>query len=36
MHREGNCYDNAPMGSFWCTLKTEHVFYRQYEQTLAA
>ena len=29
--RQGNCYDNAPMESFWGTLKTEHVFHRQYE-----
>jgi transposase InsO family protein len=28
---KGNCYDNAPMESFWGTLKTEHVFHRQYE-----
>ena len=31
MSRKGNCYDNAPMESFWGTLKTEHVFHRQYE-----
>ena len=23
MSRRGNCYDNAPMESFWATLKTE-------------
>ncbi len=23
MGRKGNCYDNAPMESFWGTLKTE-------------
>jgi transposase InsO family protein len=28
---KGNCYDNAPMESFWGTLKTAHVFHRQYE-----
>jgi transposase InsO family protein len=31
MSRKGNCYDNAPMESFWGTLKTELVFHRQYE-----
>ena len=31
MSGKGNCYDNAPMESFWGTLKTEHVFHRQYE-----
>ena len=31
MSRKGNCYDNAPMESFWGTLKTEHVFHRQHE-----
>ncbi|WP_371412503.1 hypothetical protein [Escherichia coli] len=23
MSRKGNCYDNAPMESFWGTLKNE-------------
>ena len=27
MSRKGNCYDNAPMESFWGTLKTELVFH---------
>ena len=36
MSRKGNCYDNAPMESFWGTLKTEHVFHRQYETRLQA
>jgi transposase InsO family protein len=31
MSGKGNCYDNAPMESFWGTLKTEHVFHRRYE-----
>ncbi|MGI6655588.1 MAG: IS3 family transposase [Desulfobulbus sp.] len=31
MSGKGNCYDNAPMESFWGTLKTELVFHRQYE-----
>lgn len=30
MSRRGNCYDNAPMESFWATLKTELVFHRRY------
>lgn len=28
MSAAGNCYDNAPMESFWATLKTELVFHR--------
>jgi putative transposase len=31
MSRRGNCYDNAPIESFWGTLKTELVFHRRYE-----
>jgi transposase InsO family protein len=31
MSRRGNCYDNAPMGSFWGTLKNELVHHRRYE-----
>ena len=31
MSRKGNCYDNAPVESFFGTLKTELVFHRQYE-----
>lgn len=30
MSRRGNCYDNAPMESFWGTLKTELVHHRHY------
>jgi len=30
MSRTGNCYDNAPMESFWGSLKTERVFHRRY------
>jgi len=30
MSRKGNCYDNAPMESFWGTLKNELVHHRQY------
>jgi transposase InsO family protein len=31
MSRRGNCYDNAPMESFWGTLKTELVHHRRYD-----
>jgi hypothetical protein len=30
MSRKGNCYDNAPMESFFHTLKTELVHHRHY------
>lgn len=30
MSRKGNCYDNAPIESFWASLKTELVFDRRY------
>jgi putative transposase len=30
MSRKGDCYDNAPMESFFHTLKTEMVHHRQY------
>jgi putative transposase len=30
MSRKGNCYDNAPMESFFHTLKTARVHHRQY------
>jgi putative transposase len=30
MSRKGNCYDNAPVESFWGTLKTELVHHRRY------
>ncbi len=30
MSRKGNCYDNAPMESFWGTLKQELVYHRKY------
>ncbi len=29
MSRKGNCYDNAPMESFWGLLKTELVHHRK-------
>jgi transposase InsO family protein len=31
MSRKGNCWDNAPMESFFDSLKTEHVYHEQYE-----
>jgi len=31
MSRKGDCYDNAPMESFFHTLKTELVHHRQYQ-----
>lgn len=31
MSRKGNCYDNAPVESFWGTLKTELVHHRSYQ-----
>lgn len=31
MSRKGNCYDNAPMESFWGALKNELVHHRRYE-----
>ena len=30
MSRKGNCYDNAPMESFWGTLKQELVHHSRY------
>jgi transposase InsO family protein len=30
MSRKADCYDNAPMESFFHTLKTERVHHRQY------
>lgn len=31
MSRKGNCYDNAPIESFWGALKTELIHHRRYE-----
>jgi transposase InsO family protein len=28
--RKGNCYDNAPMESFWATMKNKLVHHRRY------
>lgn len=30
MSRRGNCYDNAPMESFWASMKKEQMHHRQY------
>ncbi|OPX97017.1 MAG: Integrase core domain protein [Syntrophorhabdus sp. PtaB.Bin006] len=30
MSRKGNCYDNAPMESFWGAMKNELVYHRRY------
>jgi putative transposase len=30
MSRKGNCFDNAPMESFWGSLKTELVHHRNF------
>lgn len=31
MSRRGNCYDNAPIESFWGVLKNEVVYHHEYE-----
>jgi len=31
MTRKANCYDNAPMESFWGLLKTERVHHRRFK-----
>jgi putative transposase len=31
MSRRGNCYDNAPMKSFWRLLKNERVHHRRFK-----
>jgi transposase InsO family protein len=36
MSRKGNCYANAPMESFFATLKKERVHHRNYETRAAA
>jgi len=36
MSRKGNCYDNAPMESFFATFKTELVYQQHLETREAA
>jgi putative transposase len=36
MSRQGNCYDNAAMESFWSTLKHELVYRRQFQSRAQA
>ncbi|WP_230489768.1 IS3 family transposase [Leptospira noguchii] len=36
MSRKGNCYDNAPMESFFKTLKVEEVYRRKFNTTREA
>ena len=31
MSRKGNCYDNAPMESFFKSFKVEKVYYQKYQ-----
>ena len=31
MSRKGNCYDNAPIESFWGQLKNELIYHKVYE-----
>lgn len=30
MSRRGNCYDNAPIESFWGSLKSERIYHRRF------
>jgi putative transposase len=36
MSRKGNCYDNAPVESFWGTLKEEMVYHRRFRTRVEA
>jgi transposase InsO family protein len=36
MSGKGNCFDNAPMESFWSTLKQELIHHRHYGSRLEA
>ena len=36
MSRQGNCYDNATMESFWSTLKLELVYRTEFETHVQA
>ena len=36
MSRKGNCYDNAPIESFWGVLKNELVYHQEYQTRMEA
>ncbi|WP_230659863.1 DDE-type integrase/transposase/recombinase, partial [Psychrobacter sp. I-STPA10] len=36
MSRKGNCFDNAPIESFWGVLKNELVYHHHYQTRLEA
>lgn len=36
MSRKGNCYDNAPIESFWAILKNELIYHENYETRIKA
>ena len=36
MSRKGNCYDNAPMESFWGSLKNELIHHQRYKSRESA
>ena len=36
MSRKGDCWDNAPMESFWGTLKSELVHHQKFKTRLQA
>ena len=36
MSAKGNCYDNAPIESFWATLKNELVYHQHYGTRMEA
>ena len=36
MSRKGNCYDNAPVESFFSSLKNEQVRHRQFQHQAEA
>ncbi len=36
MSRKGNCWDNAPMESFYRTLKVEHVYWEDFQTRVEA
>ena len=36
MSGKGNCFDNAPIESFWGILKNELVYYQDYKTRFAA